>query len=121
MKTFLLGFLFFACTLRCSAQFIYTGAYAQSFRHGKEIDSLIIRPDSTCRLVFYFPHDDVREFVDGTWKISGNVLLFADKSGQRYASFKMLLDFANNVYRADLMTGPGYLRKKLRLNKVSGS
>lgn len=66
-------FIIFGVSL--SAQNVI-GTYVDLTKSDKEIDSLILLPDSTYRYAFYYPKYTVSEYYTGKWKyFNGEIIL----------------------------------------------
>lgn len=97
MKSLLLiCFLLFSV---CTTSQNPVGTYVSTSLPG-EIDSPIIKSDSTFDFIFYYPNvvindnKSISEGIDGTWKVKNGILYLHDKIGNRM-NFKLRM-ISNN-------------------------
>ena len=104
--------------LRVDAQDI-TGTYVDLRKSDKEIDSLILLPDSTYRYAFYYPKYTVSEYYSGKWKyVNGEIIL--ENAGMSKPAF-VLTPVLNQQKVTQVVMTEAKLRKKKKgqvLNRV---
>ena len=77
----------------------------------KEIDSLILYPDSTYRYAFYYPKYSVSEYYLGNWKYVNNKIVLGN-SGMKAPAFILTPIISETVPKELVMTSAKLRKRK---------